>query len=1087
VAERTHAPAPDPRRRRPTASTVLAALAATGVLLVLALAPVAAWAATRLPQPLTASGPDLPTVPLAATSGIRAVPVGLPAGTRVRSLADLRAHAVDAVGGPGADRLLALLPPPDGSGSTAVEMTGFEYPFRYGAADEVLSEVPPARLRQGGAALGAALVLLAADPANAGPLADGAARLAFAVLDRARAGGSCDPQLGLLALVSADADVPDDSVDLELRRTEQACPGDPTPGWLAVQRGLHRVSDEPVRTVLGSEDPTRLAAAERVASDLVRRFPDDPGVLATLGDVHLATGEYLAVSQPFTARAAFRDAAAVFDRLERGDAGPFARLGAARAALGLGDAARAGEVAAEVAETTRHPARALQLAVAAQERAHRIDLAWPLARRLAEQGAGAYPGGTALVPLRPPLSFGFDRMTPVTLSLGIPPIPATGEGSVVSDLGFIPVQRDEEGLTDDAPDCPEFVWRRDALLAGEAEAATAGWPQDLLPSDPAGAGVCPDGSLLREQADLAAAGRLPDLDEADPDVAEFERLLDSRQNLLRWAGDLPGARQEVARWAVRLGDETALADQRLGEIDYLSGHFDAAASEFATAAVRHGILDPDDTLAAAESLLGQGAALLRAGRADEAEALLQPLAMGGAQGLGREARGDGDPDTQTAWARVSYYSSTLLGDRALATGHDAGAALHYRTAMLWSDLLTGVVHVDATRNSAAVAALATGDTGGAVALSRAAVDADPASPVYLMTSAVVARRAGSVDSAIAQNRAALQADPTAYPAANNLGVLLARRGDDAEASRVLRAAVAAAPGYALAWHNLGVIEGQRGPLHLLTSQGALARAAALDPGLRDAPREPTLDTALYRTDLDVSKPLPSGWSFAGSQRAAPVATVGLLALALVGAGLVSLRDSSPSSSAGAWLEALGTRLATAPGLRRLRHPGWAVAATTLAFVLAFRTQPVWPWTSLAYAVGLVALVGAGMAARDVLARRHTRGAVHGTWAPGVVVGLVSGVLGSPIAPLPVVRAPVQDSRVALAAPLSLAVLSLALLGEAALLHVPLTTSFCVAAFVMAGSVLLPVRPLDGSRAGAAGVAGVAGLLGGVLLLGLGLA
>ena len=40
---------------------------------------------------------------------------------------------------------------------------------------------------------------------------------------------------------------------------------------------------------------------------------------------------------------------------------------------------------------------------------------------------------------------------------------------------------------------------------------------------------------------------------------------------------------------------------------------------------------------------------------------------------------------------------------------------------------------------------------------------------------------------------------------------------------------------------------------------------------------------------------------------------------------------------------------------------------------------------------------------------------------------------------------------------------------------------------MSGSVLLPVSPLDGSRAGGAGVVGAAGLLGGILLLGLGLA
>jgi hypothetical protein len=247
-----------------------------------------------------------------------------------------------------------------------------------------------------------------------------------------------------------------------------------------------------------------------------------------------------------------------------------------------------------------------------------------------------------------------------------------------------------------------------------------------------------------------------------------------------------------------------------------------------------------------------------------------------------------------------------------------------------------------------------------------------------------------------------------------------------------------------------------------------------------------MDTATYRTNLDVSKPLPEGWSFAGSQGSAPVVTVGLLAVALAGVGLVSLRDATPSPSAKEWLEGVGSRLGRLRGLRRLRRPLWAIVATVASFLLAFWREPIWPWSGATYAVGLVALVGAGMMARAVVARRTPGGVVQGSWPPGVLAGLVSGAVGSPIAPLPVIRVPAKDTRVAMAAPLTLALLSLGLLFEAALMHTPLTTSLCVAAFIMAGSLLLPVKPLDGARAGRAGVLGAAGLLGAVLLLGLGL-
>ena len=648
------------------------------------------------------------------------------------------------------------------------------------------------------------------------------------------------------------------------------------------------------------------------------------------------------------------------------------------------------------------------------------------------RGVSRRPG--AVIPLGQPLSLGSDRLVPVGYSLldtGI-----GGEGVVV-DEGFIPTFRKADDLTETWESCPDWVWRRDALVAGDARSAASAWPDEFTPSDPANAfGFCPDGSRLKALVDTELDGALPtDTDSGyDPErAADADKILDDRQNLLRWAGDLAGARRATLAWAVHLGDDTALALQRLGEIDYLLRDDDAAAAHFAQAAERWRMLSSQNDLAVHQALLGQGAALLRAGRSDEAVSILRPLVLAGAQGFGYQRSQAGEYAQD--FAAVSYYASALLGNHELAVGHDRSASEHFAAALLWADTLQGVVHLDALRNSAAISALGTGDRSAAIPLSRAAVSGDPRSPVYLMTSAGVAYRNGNVDNAIREYRAALETDESAYPAANNLGVHLAHQGHLSQAARALRTAVQANPAYALGWYNLGIVEGRRGPL---ASWSRRAPSPARWPWTRFADRPPrtALDTATYRTGLDVSKPLPAGWSFAESQRKAPAATVGLLAVVLAGVGLARLRGTSTDAGTGEWLGSVGGRLGRLRGIRRIQGPWWAVIATVAAFLLAFWREPLWPWTGIAYAVGLVALVGAGMLARALVARRSASDVVHGSWPPGVLVGLVSGAFGSPIAPLPVVRSPAKDARVAIAAPLTLAVLGLVLLIESAWLHTP---------------------------------------------------
>ena len=119
----------------------------------------------------------------------------------------------------------------------------------------MLDRAPSASFASGGTALGAALTVLAAQPQSSSfqsfaTAIGNAAPATFGVLNRARAEGGCAPQLDLLLLLTADkitvlgADrstsggVLSQVLSQEERRTETACPHDPTPGWLVGQAQL---------------------------------------------------------------------------------------------------------------------------------------------------------------------------------------------------------------------------------------------------------------------------------------------------------------------------------------------------------------------------------------------------------------------------------------------------------------------------------------------------------------------------------------------------------------------------------------------------------------------------------------------------------------------------------------------------------------------------------------------------------------------------------------------------------------------------------------------------------------------------------
>ena len=443
-----------------------------------------------------------------------------------------------------------------------------------------------------------------------------------------------------------------------------------------------------------------------------------------------------------------------------------------------------------------------------------------------------------------------------------------------------------------------------------------------------------------------------------------------------------------------------------------------------------------------------------------------------------------------SYAVVSYHTRLQLGDAERRQGRYRAAAEHYAAARerLPLTLYQEVVVPGVLDNNAALADLALGRAAEAQAASARAIDADPASPIFTLTAASAAEAVGDTTRAMELNAAALHNDPTAFPAANNLGVGLARQHQPRKAAVILRQAVGARDDYALGWFNLGVLYSQRGPLFLLQSQGALSRAFALDPALMDRPREVVVDEHVYRTELDLSKPLPTGWSLGRVERRQPLAAVGLLGLLGITMALSRLLPTGVDSRVKTSLQHGAQTLRRLRLLERRRHLGWAVGATIIAFTLpiAIGGARADPTFLSAYVVLLGLLTALLIGVRQLLAMHWNVRAIQRTWSPGVVVGVVSGAFGVPWAPLPYVRVPPRAARIHLASVIVMAVLAALLLLEVAWLQVPLTKAAAVAALTMTASMLVPLRPMDGAALGKAGAFFGVATIAAALLVALGL-
>ena len=136
--------------------------------------------------------------------------------------------------------------------------------------------------------------------------------IGYAVLDRARAGGRCDPQLNLLLLVAADDQPRDDVVAREGARTVATLPRDVTPGWVVGQFQSDRALLELTPVLPGDKVDERRLVPRPFATfrDLERRFPRSAAAWSGSADADIR----LALQQPreraFMVRRLFADALA---------------------------------------------------------------------------------------------------------------------------------------------------------------------------------------------------------------------------------------------------------------------------------------------------------------------------------------------------------------------------------------------------------------------------------------------------------------------------------------------------------------------------------------------------------------------------------------------------------------------------------------------------------------------------------------------------------------------------------------------------------------------------------------------------------
>jgi Flp pilus assembly protein TadD len=1093
-------------------------------------------------EPLPSGTPPLPPAGLAGRAAVRAVPVFVgarPSRAVLSGSAAMRRALLAAareVLGPREGPVLVRLASQPGSlrapgpGGT---LPTVETPLRFPAVERLLRRGLAAPLNAQATAaandLGALLIDAATMPeadSGYGGAFPQAGEVAFVVLDRARAQGACDPQLNLAFILAASAMPRAPEAEAALRRAARDCPGDPTPLWLL---GEYQ-SESAVVPSTGSSDGA-LASLETqrpfaTFALLRHRFPHSAAGWAGAGDAELRVA-YQIVSQPFTARAYFRRALDFYLAAQRVEPTPEIATGMARAYAGLRQY-HAAATAQQTAVAGRSDEALLQARLV--EYLERDDAfgqaavaAWPLTRTPRfPVGEGrmmpGYPPDEEEVSAQEvdgPLSIGVGRFTPASIELG-----DTGSTTspAVSYLPFLPVYHEVEGVTGYSRWCPAWSLRRDEILAGRPAAALAGLLGRPAKSIRPGVAVCPTAprDLL---AGIAAyeAGQRPRAEQllereppesyAEEPHAPLARLDDARQNLWRFAGDFQRARAAAAEWRAAAPGE-AQAFVNAGEIEYFAGRYDPAARLFAHATWLLRTAAAMPTVAEAEALLLRGVVLARAGREAEALRTLEAAeaTAESAQGAERHATAAGETESSEEGngknALLAYNALAQIGYEDLAAHHFALAAEAYEAALEHfgkSETTTpnpAEEHIDpyiATYDDLSIAQAQIGKLHEAAASARLAVAPDPMDPLTLATQGHVMAQLGRYREARAALLTAVEQLPSQFSAWNDLGYVEDRLGRPAAAVRDFRHAVGADSRYALGWFNLGVELERQGLLHALAAQGAFGRAIAVEPSLSSRGHRLSLDDHVYITNLDLSKPLPPNWSFTTVEKRPLAGSLGLVLLlvATLQLGRALAGGQGGGAKTTEWLlQATQTLSRRLPGRGALAPAAVAVTATLLVFLLPLlRSGAANLVEATLLLLGVGAIVAAIWRSRVLVARRRKIALTQRGWPPAIAVSIIAAALGIAWAPLPIASTDSDAAAVHWVGPVLATAIALALLTLSTLLHVPIAQTLAGAALVMAASMLIPIKPLDGGvvteTTGSSAAAGLA-LLGGGLFLLLGL-
>jgi cellulose synthase operon protein C len=1051
---------------------------ALGLLVLLALGP-AAYIASE-PSTDTSVGATVDSIADSDVPDVevQSLPMWVPTDLHSADLGTIRPWVDAALGRQQGAALLGILDPAHKSvvWSAPSNEDGTIFPYSYPALSRIMLSSSVERLADHGSELGAALILLSARVDAEGDIAyPNAAPAAFTLLHLLAAAGDCGDRLNLLLILAAESLPRDDDVVAAAHQASDSCPGDPTPMWLLGQFQSLRASQVGILDLPVKPPPDAAARATRTFDGLVEAFPGSWQALAGAADAHAREGTRLLASQPFTARYELEKAEALYRRAMARSTSIELAAGLARTLLGLGRGDEAVDLlpGAELGPT---PGYLLELRTSAAEASADWATAMSSAKELVARGPDAYPAGHSLF-ATPSLgtSFEGDQINIPMMSVGTAsytPFEVTlapyegGGGAVVDDVSYIPRFREDPGYTGMLGACPDWAWRRDAVLAGRAGEALEDLPRGLAftsdrPVNPFGCSVT-----------FSLDGRTPDLLRAEAgmphDLSQqaSQEVADHRQNLWRWAGDLPRAIAVTEGWLKR-ADQPALPMSRLAELHFLQGEYDEAAALFG-ASGRATLRETwNEDLVRDQAILARGASLIAAHREDEGIRLLEGLASDTERGAAyQEQEGLGYAE---AFAAVAFHARALLGDTKRASGSVEAALEDYAAAVeqlpILDDPYTGATgyHPERVYGNLSLAQLAAGRESAAESSVGAALEVDPMNPAFLMNAGFVAERSDDIVAAMDFNRRALESDPGAFPAANDLGVQLARQGRKDEAVHELRSAVVANPDYALGWFNLGVVQASMGPRHFLESQGALARAISLDPDLADRVRELTIDAEIYRTGVDLSKPLPPRWSLATTQVYAPVATTSLVAALLMALVLARSSTQSVNDVSDRWSVIAEAAARRVPRLEKLRAPVWAVLITVAIFVAleVFRGTAT-GWSVTFYGLAVIVLAVSVMRVRLLVARVDGGTPEQSSWPPGMLLGVGLAAAGVPWAPLPVLTQ-AHRMRVHVAAPVLLMGMTVAFLAEAVWLEVPLTRSLATVTLVMAASTLVPVPPLDGGR------------------------